>query len=246
MFYHLRILINKVEKKFNISLFFFFPLRSLLVIIEFFFLRNSKSLRKLSNYYLRNEMLRNKKINVISAGVGTDISFEEELLKKYKVKKLILIDPTKESRIFLNNKKNKFIFKNKALYTENKKMKIYYQEGNVNLSLENLFNTKKYYLVKCITLNEITKKYSIPRIDVLKLDIEGVADKVIIKALLDNTKIDQICFELERPLSLLKQYDYFLRYFKLIKILKKKNYMLFKCTMLKLGLRSEILAIKYE
>lgn len=246
MFYNLRILINKVEKKFNISLFFFFPLRSLLVIIEFFFLRNNKSHRKLSNYYLRNEMLQNKKINIISAGVGTDISFEEELLKKYKVKKLILIDPTKESRIFLNNKKNKFIFKNKALYTENKKMKIYYQEGNINFSLENLFNTKKYYLVECITLNEITKKYSIPKIDVLKLDIEGVADKVIIKALLDNTKIDQICFELERPLSLLKQYDYFLRYFKLIKILKKKNYMLFKCTMLKLGLRSEILAIKYE
>ena len=223
MFYNLRILINKFEKKFNISLFFFFPLRSLLVIIEFFFLRNNKSHRKLSNYYLRNEMLQNKKINIISAGVGTDISFEEELLKKYKVKKLILIDPTKESRIFLNNKKNKFIFKNKALYTENKKMKIYYQEGNINFSLENLFNTKKYYLVECITLNEITKKYSIPKIDVLKLDIEGVADKVIIKALLDNTKIDQICFELERPLSLLKQYDYFLRYFKLIKILKKKK-----------------------
>ena len=110
-----------------------------------------------------------------------------------------------------------------------------------------MFNTTTYLKINCITLNKIMEKYSISKIDVLKLDIEGVADEVIAKALNDKVNIDQICFELERPLSLLKQMNYFARYLKLIFLLKRNNYILFNCSQLKLGLRSEILALKkYE
>ena len=39
MLYDLRALVIKIEKKFNITLFFFFPLRLLLVLLEFLLLK---------------------------------------------------------------------------------------------------------------------------------------------------------------------------------------------------------------
>ena len=245
MLYNLRKIIIKIEKKFNITLYFIFPLRLLLVIFEFVFLSKNNSLTKFSNYFLNSKILNNKKLSIVSAGVGNDVSFEEIILKKYNVENLVLIDPTEVSKIFLSNKN--FTFENCALYINNEQKKNFYHNDNLNFSLDNLFNTNTFLKVKCITLNKIMEKYSFSKIDVLKLDIEGVADQVIIKALKDKLNIDQICFELERPLNLLKQYNYFTRYLKLIKLLRKNNYILFNCTQLKLGLRSEILAIKrYE
>lgn len=245
MLYHLRALVIKIEKKFNITLFIFFPLRLLLVLLEFLLLKKNNSLTKFSNYFLNSKLLNNKNLSIISGGVGNDVSFEEALVNKYNIKNLILIDPTETSKKFLSKKK--FTFENKALYINNNEKKIYYHNNNLNLSLDNLFNTTTYLKINCITLNKIMEKYSISKIDVLKLDIEGVADEVIAKALNDKVNIDQICFELERPLSLLKQMNYFARYLKLIFLLKRNNYILFNCSQLKLGLRSEILALKkYE
>ena len=243
MLYKLRSLIIKIEKRTKISLFIFFPFRLLLVILETILLKKNKSLSKFSNYFIDSKKLQNKELVIISGGVGHDISFEEKIYQSFKVKKMILIDPTQVSKELLDQNK-KFFFENYALFTNNNDMKIFFKEGNVNLSLENLFNTNSFFNVKCITLNQLIKKYSIKKIDILKLDIEGVADKVIIKALKDNLDIDQICFELERPINPLKQFDYFARYLKLIKILKKNNYFLYNCSQLKLGLRSEILALK--
>ena len=243
MLYTLRNFIIKIEKITNLSLFIFFPFRLLLVVLEYIFLKKNKSLSKFSNYFIDSKKLQNKDLVIISGGVGTDISFEEKIYQSFRIKKIILIDPTKISKELLNQN-DKFLFENYALFTNNNDMKIFFKEGNVNLSLENLFNTNSFFYVKCITINEIMKKYSIKKIDILKLDIEGVADKVIIKALDDNIEIDQICFELERPIKLLKQYDYFIRFVKIIRFLKKHNYTLYNCSQLKLGLRSEILALR--
>lgn len=90
------------------------------------------------------------------------------------------------------------------------------------------------------------EKYNINKLDIMKLDVEGVADKVIIDCLEKNIFPDQICFELERPLKILKQIDYFKRFIKTLFLLKKFDYILYNCSNLKLGLRSEILAIKNE
>lgn len=246
MLYNFRKFIIKVEKKFNISLYFFFPLRLYLVILELISLKKKKSLTKFSNYFLKLDAIKNKNIIVVSAGIADDISFEEKVLRKFEVKQMILIDPTEISKNFLK-KKDEFTFENFALYTDNKERKIFYRTDSINLSLDNIFNTKSYYNIKCLTLNDIMKKYMISKIDILKLDIEGVADKVISKAISDKIQIDQICFELERPLNLLKQYNFFVRYFNLINLLKKNKYILYNCSTTKLGLRSEILAVKmYE
>ena len=243
--YNLRKIIIKIEKKINFSLFFLFPFRILLVFFEFLLLKKNKNLIQVSNYYIDLKYFKDKKINVISGGVGFDISFEKELKKKFKINKIILIDPTDVSSNFMKKQKG-FIFENYALSDKKEEKKIFFVENDVNHSLDNLFNSKKFKIIKCITLNNIIKKYSLNKIDILKLDIEGVADKVIIDAFKNKLNPCQICFELERPLNIFKQLDYFKRYFKLIKILKEKGYTLYKCTELKLGLRSEITAVKND
>ena len=90
------------------------------------------------------------------------------------------------------------------------------------------------------------EKYNIYNLDIMKLDVEGVADKIIIDCLEKKIFPNQICFELERPIKIFKQIDYFKRFIKTVLLLKKSNYILYNCTNLKLGLRSEILAVRNE
>jgi FkbM family methyltransferase len=245
MLYIIRRIVIKIEKKYNITLFYFFPFRLLLVALEFLLLKKNQ-LTKIANYFLDENFLKNKKINLVSAGIGNDISFEKSLMKSYDINKVILLDPTENSKQFMENYKN-FIFENNALFNKNVYKKIYFKNGNENYSLENLFSSKNFTKVKCVTILDLINKYSIHKIHLLKLDVEGVADKIIIDALENDIQIDQFCFELERPLSLFKQFDYFKRYLNLIKKLKDKNFNVYNCTQIKLGLRSEITAVKkYE
>lgn len=245
MLYKLRRLINKIEKKLEFSLFFLFPLRIILILFEKIYLRKSNDIPYIENYKLDQNKLKKKELNIISAGVGSDISFEEKIIQNFTVKTIILVDPGEDSKNFVSSKK-KILFEKAALFTEEKKMKIYKKTGNKNLSLDNLFNSDQYEWVNTITINQIMEKYNINKLDIMKLDVEGVADKVIIDCLEKNIFPDQICFELERPLKIFKQIDYFKRFIKTLFLLKKFDYILYNCSNLKLGLRSEILAIKNE
>ena len=245
MLYKLRRLINKIEKKLEFSLFFLFPLRIILILFEKIYLRKSNDIPYIENYKLDQNKLKKKELNIISAGVGSDISFEEKIIQNFTVKTIILVDPGEDSKNFVSSKE-KILFEKAALFTEEKKMKIYKKTGNKNLSLDNLFNSDEYEWVNTITINQIMEKYNINKLDIMKLDVEGVADKVIIDCLEKNIFPDQICFELERPLKILKQIDYFKRFIKTLFLLKKFDYILYNCSNLKLGLRSEILAIKNE
>ena len=88
------------------------------------------------------------------------------------------------------------------------------------------------------------EKYNLSRISILKLDVEGVANEIIKNCFLNNIFPNQICFELERPLSPLSQFNYFKDFMNTIKLLKSKGYALSRTTNSKLGLRFEILASK--
>ncbi len=245
MLYKLRRLTNKIEKRFRVTLFFLFPLRVILIILEKIFLRNSNKIPSFANYKLDPNKLKKKKLNIISAGVGQDISFEEKVFYNFVTEKIILVDPGDESENIVSIKKS-FFFEKAALFIESKKIKIYKKTGNKNLSIENLFDSDQYSLIDTITVNQIMEKYKFNNIDIMKLDVEGVADKIITDCLSKNIFPVQICFELERPIKILKQIDYFKRFIKTLLLLKKSNYILYNCTNLKLGLRSEILAVRNE
>ena len=155
--------------------------------MENLLLKNKKKLKKVSNYYICEGKIINKKLNIISAGVGNDISFEEEIYSNYFVKKIVLIDPTEISKKIVQVNKN-FNFENKALYSETSKVKIYEKKGNLNLSIDNVFATSNFYEVEAVSVDFIKKKYGIESVDILKLDIEGVADKVILDCLKKKNK----------------------------------------------------------
>ena len=241
--YNLRRKINKLEKMLNISLFFIFPFRFFHFLLENLLLNKNSRLSQCCNYFLDFEKIEDKNLTIISAGVGLDMSFEEKIFNEFNVKFIILIDPGEESKNLVSSKKD-FFFEKAAIYNESKKMKIYKVSGNKNMSLENLFNTNEYILTNTITVSQIIKKYNLKELDILKLDVEGVADIVIKDCLKRNIFPSQICFELERPINLFKQFNYFRRFISLISMLKKYEYKLYNCTNLKLGLRSEILAVK--
>ena len=117
MLYKLRRLINKIEKKFGISLFFLFPLRIILIVLEKIFLRKSNDIPYTANYKLDQNKLKKKELSIISAGVGSDISFEEKVFKNFTVRSIILVDPGEDSENIVSTKKS-FLFEKAALFTE--------------------------------------------------------------------------------------------------------------------------------
>lgn len=246
--YFINKFVKKFEKIFGFSLFFFSPLRLTHFFIERIFISRTifKNYLKVSNYILKNP--KNKKINIISAGIGNNIDFELFALKYFNIKKIIAIDPTlvSKKKIKKINSRN-FYFENEALFIDNKKIKIFLPfentKTNPNLSIENIYNSSKFIYIKPITIIDIIKKYEIDKIDILKLDVEGVANQIINHALSKKIYPDQILFELERPYSLSKQISFFMNFIHLINSLKK-NYFLFSYTKTKLGFRSEIIALK--
>ena len=109
MLYKLRRLINKIEKKLEFSLFFLFPLRIILILFEKIYLRKSNDIPYIENYKLDQNKLKKKELNIISAGVGSDISFEEKIIQNFTVKTIILVDPGEDSKNFVSSKKKNSI-----------------------------------------------------------------------------------------------------------------------------------------
>ena len=99
---------KKIERKFKISIFFFFPFRLITRIIEITFFKSIKNLvskKELSNYFIDSNKIKKKDyLNIISVGVANNIDFDIELSKKFKINKIIFIDPSNYSKIFVKKK----------------------------------------------------------------------------------------------------------------------------------------------
>ena len=243
--------IKKIEKKFSITLFYFFPFRLITRLIEILsFNKLNEDFVKVANYYLPKKILEKNKTKVlISGGLGFDVDFEHELLEKYKTQKLICLDPI-ELRDNIKKKldNNKVSLFQRPLFNRSKKVKLflpYEKNTNPNLSIDGVYtNNDKFIFSRAIDIMTVIKYSKIENFDykILKLDIEGVADKVIHKILDNNIFFNTICFELERPTSLFSQLNFFIRLFALIRKLSK-HYKLYYYTKLKLGFRLEIIAV---
>jgi len=126
-----------------------------------------------------------------------------------------------------------------------KNVKIYTAPYNLepNWSLDNSFQNDKFVYINTINYEYIINNYNLNYIDIFKLDAEGFADKILLNLLKNKVLPEQICFELERPYSILRQANYFRRAYNIKKILKK-NYNIYYHTDLKIGMRIELLAVK--
>ena len=208
--------IRYIERFTGIDTFFLSPRRILVYLIEHIYLNDQRSIKlnDYGNYKLLKKKIPNNPI-VYSGGVGTNITFDLDIEKKNNAK-VRLFDPTKNSINYMKkfkNKKNIFFYPI-ALFHENKKVKIYYDPTNrvksnsINNFLE--FNQKNFYLVDAKNLKTLIKKFKDKRIDILKLDIEGVAEDLLLHTIKNKIYPTQIVFALEIPLY----------YFKFIKFIK--------------------------
>jgi len=156
----------------------------------------------LGNYTLSDNKIDSKTI-VYTFGVGTSISFEEKISEKFNCK-VFCYDPTSIAKNFMKKYKydeSKIKFTDYGLWIEDKKIKFYHQDiKNSSFkggSITNLFNNQNYDLLQCYKLETLMKQNNHKRVDILKLDIEGAAIKVLQDVINSNIWPSQIITEFE-------------------------------------------------
>lgn len=247
--YILKRKINRIERRLNFPIFIFInPYRIICVSLERILFKSlynsSKNFLFIGNYYLDVEKLKKKEINILSAGIGVSFEFEQSLVKEFNVKKLICIDPTDQSEQLIKKSNIECQFVKGALYNKNSEVKIFKPQldEDTNYSISNLNNSNNFEYIKSFTAFDLIKKYNLLNLDILKLDVEGVAVEIL-EDLIENKKFypKQICLEIERPVFF-NQLKFFKSLLKFNKILKSK-YEIFWYTNKKLGQRTELLCI---
>ena len=239
--YKLKRITNRIEKRIKIPIFLFIsPSRLITFFLErlLFQKLNTKDLSYENNggYHWEKISGRNP-INVISAGISSNIDFEKYIFKKNKFQNFICIDPTSLGENTIKESTINCTFLRGALFNFNRKIKIFKppNKNDNNYSISNLFNSNAYEYINSYNIKSICEKYNIKKIDILKLDVEGVAYEILHDCILNNILPNQICFEMERPL-LKNQIKYFMRLI--------KNYKIYYYTTTKLGHRTELLCVK--
>ena len=222
------------------------------LIIKLFEDKNLKkkekfNLKKIGNYFLDIKKINKKKAIIYSGGVGTNISFDKTLVKAINCK-VRLFDPTPESISFMKNKTSKnLFFYPYAIYQRNKKVKIYFDKYGLvkSNSITNFleFDKKSYYYCEAYNIPFLKKKFKDKTIDILKLDIEGVAIEVIENCFKNNIFPQQILLALEVPMDYFKFIDFYKKLKKIIFKLSKK-YELINLRNRSRGIELEILCIK--
>lgn len=151
-------------------------------------------------FYVCSELLSEQSI-VYSFGVGEDISFDEELMKKGCM--VYAYDPTPKSQVFIEKKNPSFLFSFKpygiADYDGNAKFYLPENDEFVSCTTYNRWgydeSRKKPLMVEVKRLSTLMKENGHSHIDLLKIDIEGSEYDVIDNILEEELDIDQICVE---------------------------------------------------
>ncbi|GIK83878.1 MAG: hypothetical protein BroJett025_05000 [Patescibacteria group bacterium] len=145
-----------------------------------------------------------------SGGVGEDVSFDLELIKKFNVK-VFAFDPTPRSIEYVskNVKDDRFIFIPFGLWKNSTKKKFFTpaNKNHVSHSIVNLHKTNEFFEANCVTLKLIMQKLKHSKIDLLKIDIEGAEYAVLKKMLNDKIYPNIICVEFDQPASLKRMYS---------------------------------------
>jgi FkbM family methyltransferase len=130
---------------------------------------------------------------VYSFGVGTDISFDLEMIKLTDCK-IYAFDPTPESIKWVSEQKlpSNFIFQPYGIANYNGKAKFYKpsNENYISHSTTNNHNTKNDYIeVDVRTIEKLMTLNGHSKVEVVKMDIEGAEYDVIPDVLLSKRKI---------------------------------------------------------
>ena len=160
---------------------------------------DKNSIKSFFNYYLDESKIDENSI-VYTFGLDDSIGFEESLAKKRGCK-ILCYDPTENSVEFFKNYKNeKLFYFPYGIWTKDEMVKFYKPADDNKLaggSANNLWGTNTFKEFQCYKLKTLMKMNNHDKIDVLKMDIEGIAQEVIYDILEDNIYPNQICAEFE-------------------------------------------------
>jgi FkbM family methyltransferase len=144
-----------------------------------------------------------------SAGVGTDVSFDISLIKKYGLN-VYAFDPTPKAIDFVQknilSKFSKFIFIPIGLWNSNTRQKFYVPKSSTHVShsIVNLQKTNDFFIAQCATVKTIMQLLKHKKIDMLKIDIEGAEYTVLNSMINQNIFPKILCIEFDQPASLIK------------------------------------------
>lgn len=155
-----------------------------------------------TGFYVNTDNLNDKSI-IYSFGVGEDISFDLELIKKYNCQ-VFAFDPTPKSIKFIKEKKDlpeTFFFYPYALFNYNGFISFVLPDNpdyvsckiqsNIGINVE----SERIIKVPCKNFSTIISELNHTKIDVLKMDIEGAEYEILDDILKSQIQIDQILIE---------------------------------------------------
>ncbi len=182
---------------------------------------------KVGNYLIHRVRAGSKPV-IYSFGVGNDVSFDVEAADLFGVP-VFMYDPTPNVALFMNDYHGdqRLVFKNEGIYSRDSEVKLYTSDKVLNSSLYPIHGKDKHEIVRCRTLGDFLAENGHDHIDILKMDVEGVADDVL-EQIMDETEIrpKQIVTEfeikgIENPLT------YLPRILALTQMLQDKGYLIF-------------------
>lgn len=241
--------IRIIERYTGIDLFFLSPRRLIIYLFEAIYLKSAKkkNFERYGNYQLDETKIPKNPL-VYSGGVGKNITFDLSFYQKHKGT-IRLFDPTKSSIEHMSKIKlpKNIKFYPYALFYKNTKVKLFLDPTNriKSASITNFFsfNKNSFFIARAYNLETLKKRFNDKSIDILKLDIEGVAENLIINLLEKKSYPKQIISAFEVPLNYIKFFKFLKKINKLIKILEK-NYDLYNIRDRSRGVEMEVLAIK--
>ncbi len=142
---------------------------------------------------------------IYSCGVGWDVDFEKAIFNLFGSSSY-LFDPTPESQNYINRYHSQSSYINfEAIGVWDKDETLdFYEPKRGGSSTVSLMTEKTHnYLFKapCLKISSIMKRLNHSHIDLLKLDIEGAATRVLNQCFLDGVFPDTIVAEFEYNLN---------------------------------------------
>jgi FkbM family methyltransferase len=133
---------------------------------------------------------------IVSAGVGTSITFEEDLTSMFRTR-IILLDPSPTGVQTMNARvRDELIeFSPRGLAK---------RSGNVSFGLPDRLEEGSFkkgtgsdgLMFTCVSLTDLLEENKKSKIDLLKIDIEGFEYEIIESMIENNIQVDIICVEI--------------------------------------------------
>lgn len=138
-----------------------------------------------------------KNLNVISAGIGEDASFDRVLLSSYNAN-VYAIDPSPRACDYVANSclGERFLFINKALAKKSGDISFCLPADPAHVSGSIIKNNSAHSInVKAVSLEDFLKDFEVNKVDIFKMDIEGAEYQIIESIVEIGLKPGQILIE---------------------------------------------------